>query len=54
MARTYTQILSEAKVIRNSLERSGDSLDNLAYATTSLADIVVELLETLEVKEKET
>lgn len=53
MIRTYRQILSEAKTIRNSLERSGDNLGNLTYATTSLADIVVELLEKLEAEAKE-
>lgn len=52
MPRTYTQILVEARTIRNSLERSGDSLDNLTYATTSLADIVVELLEKLEAEQR--
>jgi len=54
-AQYYAQsdILSDVRRVEISLKRSGGNVDNIVLTTRQLARLVMDLLETLEAKEKE-
>jgi len=51
--RRYSDILSDVRRVEISLKRSGGNVDNIVLTTRQLARLVMDLLETLEAKEKE-
>ena len=53
MPRKYSDILSDVRRVQVSLERSGGNLANVTSDTRQLAGLVIDLLETLEAKEKD-